>query len=160
MVSQRLKVKECISQLERMINSSIIDYVSVQDSDSIIILINVKDRIKWYKNKPIIKKLSKQVGKYLNYISLSCSIKQVARQCVFPVEIEDIVLEKNNGEITLVYLIDQRIKDSIMNKYESKFRLSKILLQKHYAIDNVRVKGIKPEYYEYYGKRIVSEVIR
>lgn len=159
-VSQRLKVKECIIQLENMINVSIIDYISVQDSNFVIILINRKDRIKLYKNKHIIKKLSKQVGKYFNYISLPCSIKQVAKQCVFPVKLEDVVVEKNNGETTLFYLIDQRIKDSIMNDYGSKFKLSEILLQKHYAIDNVKVKGVNPEYYEYFGKRIVSEVIR
>lgn len=160
MISQSLKVEDCISQLERIIDTSIIDYISVQDSNTIIILINVKDRIKWYKNKHNIKKLSKQVGKYLNYISLPCSIKEVARHCIFPVEIEDVVIERSNGETTLFYLIDQRKKDSTLNKYESKFKLSKVLLQKHYAINNVRIKGIKPEYYEYYGERIVSEGIR
>lgn len=159
-VSQRLKVKECIIQLENMINVSIIDYISVQDSNFVIILINRKDRIKLYKNKHIITKLFKQVGKYLRYISLPCSIKQAAKQGVFPLKIEDVVVEKNNGETTLFYLIDQRIKNSVMSNYGSKFKLSEILLQKHYDIDNIRIEGVIPEYCYYFGKRIVSEVIR
>ncbi len=156
--SERLKVKDCISQLEKTLNVSIIDYFS--DSTSIIILTNVKDRFKWHENRSIIRIFAKQVGKYLNYISLPCSIKQAAEQCVFPVAIEDIVVEKNNGKTTLFYLIDRRIKNSIMNKYGSKFKLSKILLQKHYAIDNIRIEGVIPEYCDYFGERIVSEVIR
>ena len=102
---QQLKVIECISQLEKAINTSIIDYISVQDS--IVIIINVEDRFKWYKNKHIIKKLSKQVGKYFNYISFPCSIKQAVRQAVYPLKIEGVLIEKNNGKKIVYHFIDE-----------------------------------------------------
>ncbi len=157
-MNDRLKIKECIRELEKAIKTPIIDYYT--DFNTIIFLINTKDRSKWYKNKPTVKKISKKIEKHFNYVSLSCSVREAAMQCIYPVKIEDIILKRNNGKTTLIYLIDQSAKDFFMNKYESKFKLAEILLQKHFAIDKIEIKGINAMHYDYYYKLLVSEPIR
>ena len=156
-MNQRLRVKECMIALEKAIKIPIIDYYL--DFNTIVILIDGKNRFKWRKNKPTVKKISKQIGKHFKYVSLSCSVREAAMQCIYPVKIEDIILKRNNGKTTLIYLIDQCIKDFVLNKYGSKFKLSEILL-KHFAIDKIEIKGINSLYYDYHEKLLVSEPIR
>ncbi len=155
-MNDRLKIKKCMIQLQREAEISIIDYFST--FNSIVFLISSEDSRKLGKNKSIIKKFSKRAGgKFLNYISLPGSIREAAKQCLYPLEIVDFVVEKNNGKTTLFYLIDQCRKDSVLNWHRSKFRMSEILLQKHFSVDNIRIKGINPDLYGYHGKKLWKE---
>ena len=156
-MSQRLRINDKIIKLEKAMNIPIIDHFS--SYDSVVFLIDSKNRRKIGEHKFIIKKLSKQLGKFLIYIFFPCSIREAAKQCIFPVEIIDLVVRKNNGEKILIYLLDQSIKDSVMNMYGSKFKLSEVLLKKHFSVDNIRVEGINPDLYSYYGKRMLSKIL-
>lgn len=88
-----------------------------------------------------IKRLKKLIGRDFDILEFSKDPLQFLRNLLWPVRLQDVYLsEKSNGEKAINLTVPPKEKKILLSKKGEKIKRVKNILQRHYEIDEIRIR--------------------
>ncbi len=91
------------------------------------------------KNGKNVKRLEQILGKRVELVEYAQDLKQFLKNVFYPANVLNVNVVERNGKRTAYVIIDSKDRRTFSKRIGGRIRLARILVQRHFKIDNVVV---------------------